>query len=467
MLQEQALTRVPELVPIRHGRMLVSPFTFYRGAAYLMASDLSAQPRSGLRVQLCGDAHLSNFGAFAAPDRRLVFSINDFDETHPGPFEWDVKRLVASFAVAGRDRGFDDRQRESVNLAVGRAYREAMTAYAGLGNLAMWYARVDVEDLAAELRRIASGKERKRFEQNLAKTRAKDSLRAFGKLTEIVDGEPRIVGDPPVVTPIEDIVGDERLHELEDFLRGVIRSYRRTLAGDRRKLLERYRYVHAARKVVGVGSVGTRAYIMLLVGRDQTDPLFLQFKEAEASVLEPFLGKSDFANHGQRVVEGQRLTQAASDIMLGWLRTPGVDGVERDFYVRQLWDAKGSALVELMAPTIMGAIREDLRLGARSRPRPFRRRDRDRQLPRHERRVRPRPRPVRRDVRGPERTRLQHAHESCRQQGDRGGEWCLIRVHPSYRVATQITGWSNRRDSDADRRVRARSGLPRRDRSHG
>ena len=180
---------------------------------------------------------------------------------------------------------------ESVNLAVGRAYREAMTAYAGLGNLALWYARVDVEDLAAELRRIASGKERKRFEQNLAKTRAKDSLRAFGKLTEIVDGEPRIVGDPPVVTPIEDLVGDQRLHELEDFLRGVIRSYRRTLAGDRRKLLERYRYVHAARKVVGVGSVGTRAYIMLLVGRDDADPLFLQFKEAEASVLEPFLGQ--------------------------------------------------------------------------------------------------------------------------------------------------------------------------------
>jgi hypothetical protein len=354
LLQEQALTRVPELVPIRHGRMLVSPFTFYRGAAYLMASDLSAQPRTGLQVQLCGDAHLSNFGAFAAPDRRLVFSINDFDETHPGPFEWDVKRLAASFAVAGRDRGFTAKQRESVNLAVGRAYREAMTAYAGLGNLALWYARVDVEALAAELRAVASGKERKRFEQNLAKTRAKDSLRAFGKLTEIVDGEPRIVGDPPVVTPIEDILGDERLHELDEFLRGVIRSYRRTLAGDRRKLLERYRYVHAARKVVGVGSVGTRAYIMLLVGRDQNDPLFLQFKEAEASVLEPFLGKSEFANHGQRVVEGQRLTQAASDIMLGWLRTPGIDGVARDFYVRQLWDAKGSALVELMAPTIMG-----------------------------------------------------------------------------------------------------------------
>jgi uncharacterized protein (DUF2252 family) len=353
LLQEQAESRVPELVPVRHGRMLVSPFTFYRGAAYLMASDLTAMPRTGLQVQLCGDAHLSNFGAFAAPDRRLVFSINDFDETHPGPFEWDVKRLVASFAVAGRDRGFDERQRESVNLAVGRAYREAMTAYAGLGNLELWYARVDVEDLAAELRRVASAKERKRFEQNLAKTRSKDSLRAFGKLTEIVDGEPRIVADHPVVTPIEELLGEEQLHELEDFLRGVIRSYRRTLAGDRRRLLERYRYVHAARKVVGVGSVGTRAYIMLLVGRNENDPLFLQFKEAEASVLEPFLGKSEFANHGQRVVEGQRLTQAASDIMLGWIRTPGIDGVERDFYVRQLWDAKGSALVELMAPTMM------------------------------------------------------------------------------------------------------------------
>ena len=353
LLGEQDQSRVPELVPIRHGRMLISAFTFYRGGAYLMASDLSGLPRTGLQVQLCGDAHLSNFGAFAAPDRRLVFSVNDFDETHPGPFEWDVKRLVASFAVAGRDRGFDDKQRQAVNLAAARAYREAMTAHAGLGNLELWYARVDVDQLLTELQRVANTKERKRAEQNLAKTRSKDSLKAFSKLTETVDGEPRIIGDPPVVTPIEELVGDERVHELEDFLRGVIRSYRRTLAGDRRRLLERYRYVHAARKVVGVGSVGTRAYIMLLLGRDDSDPLFLQFKEAEASVLEPFVGKSEFANHGQRVVEGQRLTQAASDIMLGWIRTPGVDGVERDFYIRQLWDAKGSAQVELMEPTIM------------------------------------------------------------------------------------------------------------------
>ena len=352
LLEQQAQTRVPELVPIRYGRMLVSPFTFYRGAAFLMASDLAGAPRTSLTVQLCGDAHLSNFGAFAAPDRRLVFSINDFDETHPGPFEWDVKRLAASFAVAGRDRGFDDKQRQAVDLAVGRSYREAMIKYAVMRNLDLWYARIDVEDLLGELAQFATAKERKRADKNLAKTKTKDSLKAFSKLTEIVDGEARIVGDPPVVTPIEDILGD-RMDEFEAFLHGVIRSYRRTLAGDRRRLLERYRYVHAARKVVGVGSVGTRAFIMLMLGRDDNDPLFLQFKEAEASVLEPFLGKSEFANHGQRVVEGQRLTQAASDIMLGFINAEGIDGVKRDFYVRQLWDAKGSALVEFMEPTMM------------------------------------------------------------------------------------------------------------------
>ena len=354
LLEEQAKTRVPELVPIRYGRMLVSPFTFYRGAAYLMASDLSSMPRSGLHAQLCGDAHLSNFGGFAAPDRRLVFSINDFDETLPGPFEWDVKRLVASFAVAGRDRGFDERQRETINQAVGRSYREAIDGYAAMGNLDLWYTRLNVEELLTELQQQATAKEVKRAERNLAKAQTKGSLKAFAKLTELVDGEPRIISDPPVVTPIEDLVRGDQLHRLDEALQNVIRSYRRTLAADRRRLLERFRYVHAARKIVGVGSVGTRAFIMLLLGRDGDDPLFLQFKEAEASVLEPFLGKSQFANHGQRVVEGQRLTQSASDIMLGWIRTAGVDGNERDFYVRQLWDAKGSALVELMEPEMMG-----------------------------------------------------------------------------------------------------------------
>jgi uncharacterized protein (DUF2252 family) len=354
LLEEQAASRLPELVPIRYGRMLVSPFTFFRGAAYPMAADLAAGPRTGLEVQLCGDAHLSNFGVFAGPDRQLVFSVNDFDETLPGPFEWDVKRLVASLAVAGRDRDFSARQRESINTAVTRAYREAMRSFAGMRNLELWYARIQAEDLERAAQNL-SAKQIQRFERNVAKARSKDSLKAFAKLTEIVDGEPRIVGDPPLIVPIEDVVPPAEHHRIDDYLRGIIRSYRRTLAADRRRLLERFRYVHSARKVVGVGSVGTRAWIMLLLGRDASDPLFLQFKEAEASVLEPFLGRSTFANHGQRVVEGQRFIQAASDIMLGWIRATDLNGVSRDFYIRQLWDQKGSALVELMNPQAMKA----------------------------------------------------------------------------------------------------------------
>jgi len=357
LLEEQAASRVPELVPIRYGRMLVSPFTFFRGAAYPMAADLADVPRTGLQVQLCGDAHLSNFGAFAAPDRRLVFSVNDFDETLPGPFEWDVKRLSASFAVAGRDRGFNGRQRNAINTTVTRSYREAMRRFAGMRNLDVWYARIQSDDLERAARR-ASAKEVERFERNLAKARSKDSLRAFAKLTEIVDGEPRIASDPPLILPVEEVIPAAEHHRIDDYLRGVIRSYRRTLTADRRRLVERFRYVHAARKVVGVGSVGTRAWIMLLLGRDADDPLFLQFKEAEASVLEPFLGKSTFANHGQRVVEGQRFTQAASDIMLGWIRASDLEGTSRDFYIRQLWDQKGSALVELMSPRAMGIYAE-------------------------------------------------------------------------------------------------------------
>jgi uncharacterized protein (DUF2252 family) len=352
LLEEQAASRVPELVPVRYGRMLVSPFTFFRGAAYPMAADLAGAPRTGLDVQLCGDAHLSNFGAFAAPDRRLVFSVNDFDETLPGPFEWDVQRLVASFAVAGRDRGFDDKQRKSINTTVTRSYREAMKAFAGMGNLDLWYARIGVEDLQRAAQQ-GSAKQVKRFERNVAKARSKDSLKAFAKLTEIVDGEPRIAGDSPLIVPVEEVVPPAEHHRLDELIRDVIRSYRRTLTADRRRLLERFRYVHMARKVVGVGSVGTRAWIMLLLGRDQDDPLFLQFKEAGESVLEPFLGKSSFNSHGQRVVEGQRLMQAASDILLGWMRATDLDGTDRDFYIRQLWDAKGSALVETMNPLAM------------------------------------------------------------------------------------------------------------------
>jgi uncharacterized protein (DUF2252 family) len=355
LLEEQALTRVQELVPIRHGRMLVSPFTFYRGGAFLMAADLDAAPRTGLTVQLCGDAHLSNFGAYAAPDRRLVFSVNDFDETLPGPFEWDVKRLVASFAVAGRDRAFDARQRKAINKAVGRAYRESMREFAALGKLDLWYARIDVDDISERIAVEASPKEVRRYERNVAKTRSKDSLKAFGKLTEMVDGQARIVGDPPLIVTIEDVATDDERPQIEAFIRGIVRDYRRSLPSDRRHLLEQFRYAHAARKVVGVGSVGTRAWIMLMEGRDANDPLFLQAKEAEASVLEPFLGKSAFANHGKRVVEGQRLMQAASDLMLGWVRVDGIDGVQRDFYVRQLWDMKGSAIVETMGPEMMTA----------------------------------------------------------------------------------------------------------------
>jgi uncharacterized protein (DUF2252 family) len=353
LLEEQAQSRVPELVPIRYGRMLVTPFTFYRGAAYLMASDLAMGPRTGLHVQLCGDAHLSNFGAFAAPDRRLVFGVNDFDETLPGPFEWDVKRLVASFAVAGRDRGFDAKTRMKINTTVVRAYREAVREFGAMRNLDLWYARVDVDELLREFSSRATAAQRKRMDKNLEKARTKDSLKAFAKLTEVVDGERRIVSDPPLLVPVAELAGPEHAGDVDERFRGLIRQYRRTLQGDRRHLIERYRYVDAARKVVGVGSVGTRAWVVLLLGRDGDDPLFMQAKEAQPSVLEPFLGKSEFANHGQRVVEGQRLTQAASDIMLGWLRTTGLDEVERDFYLRQLWDAKGSAMVESMEPSGM------------------------------------------------------------------------------------------------------------------
>jgi uncharacterized protein (DUF2252 family) len=352
LLEEQAATRVPELVPIRYGRMLVSPFAFFRGAAYLMASDLAGQARTGLHVQLCGDAHLSNFGAYAAPDRRLVFGVNDFDETLPGPFEWDLKRLVASFAVAGRDRGFTAKQRKTINRTVTRAYRKAMKDSAGMDTLGEWYARIDVDQIADAYRRQGRKKQLKQLDKDVAKAESKTSLKAFSKLTHLVDGQPRIVSDPPTIVPIEEVMQRRDARALNDFLHGVFRSYRETLPGDHRRLLERFRYTHAARKVVGVGSVGTRAWIVLMLGRGG-DPVFLQAKEAEASVLEPFLGKSAFPNHGQRVVEGQQLTQAASDIMLGWLRAVAVDGVERDFYVRQLWDSKGSADVARMDPKSM------------------------------------------------------------------------------------------------------------------
>ena len=348
LLLEQASARVPELVPIRHGRMLVSPFAYFRGAARVMAADLAGTRATGLGVQLCGDAHLTNFGGFAAPDRRLVFSVNDFDETLPGPFEWDVKRLVASFAVAGRENRIGERDRRRIELTAAHAYRETVARSATLRTMDVWYARMELDDVGRQWSDAATVKRRRRFERNVAKARTRDSLRAFAKLTERVDGRVRIASDPPLIVPIEQAAGDEEPARVEAFVNAVLRSYRRTLAQDRLRLFDRFSYVHSARKVVGVGSVGTRAWIVLMIGRDENDPLVLQIKEAQTSVLEPFLPATRFANQGQRVVEGQRMMQAASDVLLGWFRATGPDGVERDYYVRQLWDAKGSAIVEAM-----------------------------------------------------------------------------------------------------------------------
>jgi uncharacterized protein (DUF2252 family) len=352
ILQEQDKSRVPELVPIRHGRMLVSPLAFFRGAAAIMAADLADGPRTGLQVQLCGDAHLSNFGIFAAPDRRLTFAVNDFDETLPGPFEWDLKRLVASFAVAGREGGLGRKERSRVSAAVARSYREAMRSFASMRTLDLWYSRVDVDQLARSFAKQASSRDAKRLDRDLEKARTKDSLKAFAKLTHLVDGERRIVSELPLIVPLDELpdAGQRIAHETVSRL---VRGYRRTLPGERRRLLERFRYVDAAHKVVGVGSVGTRAWIVLMLGRDGDDPLFLQAKEAGASVLEPYLGRSAYSNHGQRVVEGQRLMQAASDILLGWLREKSGDDGPRDFYVRQLWDQKGSAPVETMTRRLL------------------------------------------------------------------------------------------------------------------
>jgi uncharacterized protein (DUF2252 family) len=353
LLSAQETTRVPDLVPMRHERMLVSPFTFYRGAAVIMAADLATSADSGLRVQACGDAHLSNFGGFAAPDRALLFDINDFDETSAGPFEWDVKRLAASFEIAARSRSFSAKETRSVVSRVTKSYREAMAGFAGMTNLGVWYARLDVEKVFNEYRSKATPEEIKRFERNLAKARAKDNMKAFGKLCEQVDGEYRIKSDPPVVVALRDLLPEMEAEETQGWLEDRIRVYRRSLQPDRRRLLESYRLVDFGRKVVGVGSVGTRCWIALMLGRDSGDPLFLQVKEAEASVLEAHAGRSGFANHGQRVVEGQRLLQAASDIMLGWIRTKGLDGVERDFYIRQLWDGKFSADIDTMSPSTL------------------------------------------------------------------------------------------------------------------
>jgi uncharacterized protein (DUF2252 family) len=350
LLERQAATRVPELVPIRYGRMLVSPFTFYRGAAMIMAHDLGPTPRSGLTVQCCGDAHLSNFGVFASPERRLVFDVNDFDETLPGPWEWDVKRLAVSMLIAARDNGYRAKDEERVVLDTVARYRTAMAEFAAMSDLDVWYSRLEIESLIQELAPQFKQRLVQRTEKALAKARTKDSMAAFSKLTQSVNGEVRIVDQSPLIVPIEQLAPGQERDEMFEALHQLLRGYRRTLEFDRRILLEQFRLTDFARKVVGVGSVGTRAWIALLLGRDE-DPLFLQMKEAEASVLEEILGPSEFKNHGERVVTGQRLMQATSDIFLGWLHVKsGLDQKPRDFYGRQLKDWKGSAEIEQMVP---------------------------------------------------------------------------------------------------------------------
>lgn len=347
VLEDECRTRVPELVPIRYGRMLASPFAFYRGAAAVMAADLSGQAVSGLTVQACGDAHIANFGAFAAPDRALVLDVNDFDETLPGPWEWDVLRLAASIEILGRARTDRGRDRRALTAAAVRSYRDAMRAFAGMGNLELWYRRLDETALAREflpalrrpdvaMRRAAAG------------ARARDSVRAVVKLTERVRGQVRVVHRPPLIVPVAELLPADDARDVELEMQSLLAGYRRSLPDDRRHLLDGYRVVDLARKVVGVGSVGTRCWVLLLHGRDAGDPLVLQAKEAEESVLAPYAGRSRHANQGRRVVEGQRLMQAASDILLGWDRLRGLDGRRRDFYVRQLWDGKLSPDLESM-----------------------------------------------------------------------------------------------------------------------
>jgi uncharacterized protein (DUF2252 family) len=355
LLEEQAQSRVPELVPVRWGRMMVSPFTFYRGAALPMASDLARTPVSGLAVQACGDAHLSNFGIFGSAERLLVFDVNDFDETLPGPWEWDVKRLATSVEVAARGNGFPGKDRREIVTATVTRYRQAMRTFAGMTNLDVWYAHTDVDELRAQFDAQLKQRQRKKLDKDLAKARTRDSMQELAKLTRLVEGRPRIISDPPLIVPIDELLPKhEDTATFKSQLLGLIAEYRRTLETDRRFLLQQYEFADMARKVVGVGSVGTRCWIVLMLGRDESDPLFLQVKEADASVLSRFVGASKYTNMGQRVVAGQRLMQASSDIFLGWERTMvGLDGEQRDFYVRQLRDWKYSIPIEALVVRAM------------------------------------------------------------------------------------------------------------------
>jgi uncharacterized protein (DUF2252 family) len=354
LLERQAETRAPELVPIRYGRMLASPFTFYRGAALIMAADLAATPRSGFLVQACGDAHLSNFGLYASPERRLVFDINDFDETLPGPWEWDVKRLAVSMLICARSSGFTVAEQERVVLETVAAYRAWMIEFAGMRNLKVWYTRFEIEKLMPQLRSRVGSKMRKRLDRTVAKARMRDNVQAFSKLSREVEGDRRIVSDPPLIVRLDDFPDTEERDRLKADAYRLLVEYRLTLPHERRILLDQYRLVDLARKVVGVGSVGTAAWVALLLGRDGRDPLFMQIKEAQSSVMEEFVGRSEYANAGERVVAGQRIMQASSDIFLGWLHVPeSIVGRPRDYYIRQLRDWKGSVAVEAMDPSAL------------------------------------------------------------------------------------------------------------------
>ena len=342
VLEQQALDREPDLVPLRHGRMSMSPFAFYRGGAAVMASDLAGTPDAGLTAQLCGDAHLLNFGVFQTPERSLIFGLNDFDETLPGPFEWDVKRLAASVEIAGRDLGHSPKKRAETVEGTVRAYREAMIEFASLRNIDFWHTRLPAEQLRKYLKRRAGGKSGKAVRKKINKALTRNHLRAFDRLVERVDGEIRFISNPPLLVPVEELLDRDGRNRYVEVVEDFLRRYRGSLPAHRRALVESYRFVHGARKVVGVGSVGTRAWVVLMMGRDAGDPLILQLKEAKRSVLEPYLRSSTYRSHGRRVVEGQRLMQSASDEFLGWHRHRALDGQMHDYYMRQLWDGKAS-----------------------------------------------------------------------------------------------------------------------------
>ena len=351
LLEEQSRTRVPALIPVRYGRMLVSPFAFFKGAAIVFASDLAPTPTSGMTAQLCGDAHMSNFGVFASPERYLYFDVNDFDESAPGPWEWDVKRLAASLEIAGRDNDYSSEQRRAVVRSTVRSYREAMREFSAMSMLDVWYAHLDIDRLLPRFHSLLNPTNTADTWHVLARARAQDSHRSLDMLVELVGDEPRIAADPPVIVPIEELGWDLDSTSVK-WLHAMVRSYAPTLQPELRHLLDQYRLVHVARKVVGIGSVGLDTWIVLLLEHAYGSPVLLQVKRAETSVLERFGPKGAFSNHGQRVVWGQRLMQATDDIFLGWERTTR-EGEESDYYIRQLPDWQGSADLAGLTPAGM------------------------------------------------------------------------------------------------------------------